>query len=50
MLQQLLSNMDTVKFALYIMGQGMLGIFIFMMIFYALIIVMGRLFKIEEKK
>ncbi len=42
--------MDTVKFALYIMGQGMLGIFIFMMIFYALILVMGRLFKIEEKK
>lgn len=42
--------MDTVKFALYIMGQGMLGIFIFMMIFYALILAMGRLFKIEEKK
>lgn len=50
MLQLILSNVHTVKFALYIMGQGMLGIFIFMMIFYALILVMGRLFKIEEKK
>jgi hypothetical protein len=31
------------------MGQGMLGIFIFMAIFYALIYVLDRVFKAEEK-
>jgi hypothetical protein len=49
-LQQIFGNIDTIKLALYIMGQGMLGIFIFMMIFYALILVLGRIFKLEAKK
>ncbi len=45
----ILSTIYNVKFSLWMMAQGMLGIFIFMAVFYGLIYALERVFKAEEK-
>lgn len=40
----------TVQYSLWIMGQGMLGIFIFMGIFYALIYSLEKIFTTKREK
>ncbi|MDD2229610.1 MAG: hypothetical protein PHY48_09380 [Candidatus Cloacimonetes bacterium] len=49
MFQIILSTLYNVKFSLWIMAQGMLGIFIFMALFYLLIYTLERGFKSEQK-
>lgn len=51
MLQILLSStLYNVKFSLWMMAQGMLGIFIFMAVFYLLIFALDRLYKPKEER
>ncbi|MCK9309658.1 MAG: hypothetical protein PHH43_00475 [Candidatus Cloacimonetes bacterium] len=45
MYQIILSTLFNVKYSFWIMAQGMLGIFIFMALFYLLIYALERLFK-----
>lgn len=50
MLQLLLTRMETVQYALWMMGQGMLGIFLFTGIFYLLIFGLEKIFTPKSKK
>ncbi|MDI3503479.1 MAG: hypothetical protein PWP64_415 [Candidatus Cloacimonadota bacterium] len=50
MLQILLSRTETLQYALWIMGQGMLGIFIFMGIFYLLIYALEKIFTVKKEQ
>ena len=49
MIPETLSTMQNVKTALEILVQGMLGIFIFMAVFYLLIYALEHLFRPKEK-
>jgi len=49
MIPETLSTMQNVKLALEILVQGMLGIFIFMAVFYLLIFALEHLFRPKEK-
>jgi hypothetical protein len=49
MLHLSLMSAHTVQYSLWIMGQGMLGIFIFMGIFYALIYSLEKIFTPKSK-
>jgi len=42
--------MDTLQHALWIMGQGMLGIFIFTGIFYLLIYTLEKIFTVKQEQ
>ncbi len=48
MLPILVSTIYNIKFSLWMMAQGMLGIFVFMSVFYLLIWSLERFFKVEE--
>jgi hypothetical protein len=45
----ILSTLYNVKFSLWMMAQGMLGIFIFMAIFYGLIYALEQVYKADVK-
>ncbi|HNX03059.1 MAG TPA: OadG-related small transporter subunit [Candidatus Cloacimonas sp.] len=49
MIPETLSTMQNVKTALEILVQGMLGIFIFMAVFYLLIFALEHFFRPKEK-
>lgn len=48
MLQIITANLYNIKFSLWMMAQGMLGIFIFMAVFYLLIYALERIFTPRE--
>ena len=50
MIPETLSTMQNVKLALEILVQGMLGIFIFMAVFYLLIFALEHLFRPKGKQ
>ncbi|MCB5259542.1 MAG: hypothetical protein PHY41_02540 [Candidatus Cloacimonetes bacterium] len=50
MVQVLISRIDTIQYALWMMGQGMLGIFIFTGIFYMLIYGLEKIFNTKRNK
>lgn len=50
MLTLLLTRMETVQYSLWIMGQGMLGIFLFTGIFYLLIFGLEKIFNPKSEK
>ncbi|MDD4686870.1 MAG: hypothetical protein PHH38_02160 [Candidatus Cloacimonetes bacterium] len=50
MVQELISRIDTIQYALWMMGQGMLGIFIFTGIFYMLIYGLEKIFNTKRNK
>lgn len=50
MLTLLLTRMETVQYSLWIMGQGMLGIFVFTGIFYLLIYGLEKIFSPKSAK
>lgn len=50
MVQVLISRIDTIQYALWMMGQGMLGIFIFTGIFYLLIYSLEKIFTVKQEQ
>jgi len=50
MFQLLLTRIETLQYALWIMHQGMLGIFIFTGIFYLLIYTLEKIFTVKQEQ
>jgi len=50
MLSMMVANTYSVQYALWIMVQGMLGIFVFMTVFYLLIYALELVYKPKEPK
>ncbi len=48
MIQTIALNLYNIKFSLWMMVQGMLGIFVFMAVFYLLIYALERIFSPRE--
>jgi len=50
MLYMMLTRLETVQESLWILGQGMLGIFIFTGIFYMLIYILEKIFTVKKEQ